>query len=219
MVDSKQRLDFLNYFYKYLEDNEVEVQRAALRSFKTCSRYIPVDNIEKEIVPRLNKYFLAPLSNLPQSEQANNPNAMPININGPSEVLIKNQHLAENLMHIGSGSNGDREKIRKVLLPVFEKLLQSNQPSVRIRLFNNTGDLVRMFGRQMLFDVIKKEFIKFSSDSTWRVRKEGYEMLANFSNEFVEVIFKTPEILAKIHAGMQDRVSLNILRLNIKNYL
>ena len=190
MIEMKQRLDFLNYFYKYLEDNEVEVQRAALRSFETCSRYIPVDHIEKEIVPRLNKYFLTPLANLPQSEQANNPNAMPININGPSEVLIKNQHLAENLMHIGGSSTGDREKIRKALLPVFEKLLQSNQPSVRIRLFKRTGDLVKMFGRQMLFDVLKKEFIKFASDSNWSVRRDGYQMLGNFSGEFVDVIFK-----------------------------
>lgn len=206
MVDTKQRLDFLNYFYKYLEDNEVEVQRAALRSFKNCSRFIPLEHIEKEIVPRLQKYFLVPLAALPQNEQIGNPNAMPININGPSEILIKNQHLAENFMYIGSAS-GDSDKLRKGLMPIFEKLLQSNQPSVRIKLFQSTGHLVKMFGRQMLFDVVKKEFVRFVNDPSWRARKEGYQMLQKFSGEFVDAIFKTPEIVAKLHAGIQDRVS------------
>jgi hypothetical protein len=205
MNKQEERLEFLSVFYKYLEDNELEVQNAALFSLRVCCKYIPSDHIEKEIIPRINEYFLRPLAATPPSTQPlNGVNQMPININGPSDIVIKNQVLAQNLMYIGSYMNP--EAVKRSLLPVFENLLNSNHPNVRIKLFENYNKLAVIFGSTALLDIIKKEFNKFVIDSNWRIRKQGFKMIENFGKKFVDVIFEDSDFVSKIHEGLSDKV-------------
>lgn len=205
MNQQDQRQDFLQVFYKYLEDNELEVQTAALFSLRSCSKYITSDQLEKEVIPRINEFFLKPLATAhPSTQHLNGANQMPISVNGPSEVVIKNQALAQNLMYIGSSMTQDA--VKRSLLPVFENLLNSNHPNVRIKLFDNYNKLAVVFGSTALLDVIKKEFYKFIMDSNWRVRKNGFEMIENFGKKFVDVVFDDSELIAKIHLGLRDKV-------------
>ena len=207
MNQQDQRMDFLSIFYKYLEDNELEVQTAALFSLRSCCRYISSDQIEKEVIPRINEFFLKPLATAhPSTQHLNGANQMPINVNGPSEIVIKNQALAQNLMFIGSSMNP--EAVKRSLLPVFENLLNSNHPNVRIKLFENYNKLALVFGSTALLDVIKKEFYKFIMDSNWRIRKNGFEMIENFGKKFVDVVFDDSELIAKIHLGLRDKVMI-----------
>jgi hypothetical protein len=211
MNQQDQRLDFLAVFYKYLEDNELEVQIAALRSLRSCCKYITSDHIEKELIPRFNEYFLKPLATAhPSTQHLNGANQMPINVNGPSDVVLKNQALAENLMYIGSSMNA--EAVKRSLLPLFENLLNSNHPNVRVKLFENYNKLVIVFGNTALLDVIKREFYKFVADSNWRIRNEGFRMIENFGKKFVDVVFDDSEMITKIHEGLRDRVSWGIYR-------
>ena len=207
MTQQDQRLEFLAVFYKYLEDNELEVQTAALFSLRTCCKYIPSDHIEKEIIPRIHEYFLKPLASAqPSGSNLAGGNQMPININGPSDVIIKNQALAQNLMYIGGYMTP--EAVKRSLVPVFENLLSSNHPDVRVKLFENYNKLAVVFGTTALLNVIKKEFYKFAGDSNWRIRKEGYLMIENFGKKFVDVVFDDNELKSKIHEGLRDRVKL-----------
>lgn len=206
MSQQDQRLEFMGFFYKYLEDNELEVQIAAMNSLKHCAKFIPPDHIEKEIVPRLNEYFLKPLANLQNQSNMNMVNQMPINVNGPSEYVVKNQSLAENLMFIGSCLSP--ENVKRCLLPVFESLLNCNHPLVRLKLFENTHQLATIFGSSTLLEVIKKEFNKFVGDNNWRIRKQGFEMIESFGKKFADSLFEDPEVISKIKEGLADRVSI-----------
>ena len=141
----------------------------------------------------------------------NGVNQMPINVNGPSEIVMKNQALAQNLMYIGGYMNPDA--VKRSLLPVFENLLNSNYPEVRIKLFENYNKLAVIFGSTALLDVIKKEFYKFVSDSNWRIRKEGFTMIENFGKKFVDVVFDDSDLISKIHEGLRDRVLLLLPRI------
>jgi len=202
-----QRVEFLSVFYKYLEDNELEVQTAALFSLRSCCKYIPSDQIEKEIIPRLNEYFLKPLASAqPSSNYMGGGNGMPININGLSDIVIKNQTLAQNLMYIGGYMNPDA--VKRSLVPLFENLLSSNHPNVRIKLFENYNKLAVVFGSTALLNVVKKEFNKFVSDNNWRIRNEGFMMIENFGKKIVDIVFDDNEMTSKIHEGLRDRVGI-----------
>lgn len=98
------------------------------------------------------------------------------------------------------------EAVKRSLLPVFENLLNSNHPNVRIKLFENYNKLAVIFGTTALLDIIKKEFNKFVSDANWRIRKEGFMMIENFGKKFVDVIFDDSDLVSKIHEGLSDKV-------------
>lgn len=188
-----------------MEDNQFEVQIAALNSLKDCAKFIPPEHIETEIIPRLNEYFLKPLNNLPTMNMGvNNINQNPININGPSEFIIKNQALAKNLMFIGTSMT--QESIKRCLLPIFENLLKSNHPEVRIKLFENYSQLVNVYGNSTLMNIVKQELNKFVGDTNWRTRREGFIMIDNFAKKCSDKIFEDPEIVNKIHEGLRDKV-------------
>lgn len=204
---NEERLDFLKYFYKYLDENELEVQAAALHSFKIVGKFIPSEHIEKEVIPRLNENFLKPLSAATQNQQNNtnmmNQQAM-FSVNGPSDVVIKNQILAENLMYMGV--NLTQEAVKKLLVPVFDVLLTSQFPEIRIKLFEQPQLLIKIFGNSSLLDIVKKEFSKLIQDPNWRVRNQGLHLLDLFSNAFNDNLLEDNDILNKINDCLGDQV-------------
>jgi hypothetical protein len=183
------------------------VQTAALNSFKDVGQFISPEHVEKEIIPRINHYFLKPLSE--SSKNQHNQNNMMnqqamININGSSDIVLKNSILAKNLMYIGS--NLSNEAIKKFILPIFDLLLCSDHPEIRIKLFDKPQLLIKVFGNTSLLDIVNREFSKLCKDTNWRVRNEGLLLINLLSSALNENLLENNEIVSKLTDCLNDQV-------------
>jgi hypothetical protein len=199
-------LEFLKFFYKYLEENELEVQIAALNSFKDVGKFIPAEHVDKEIVPRINEYFLKPLSIATQNQNNLMGQQPMFNSNGPSDIILKNSSLAENLMYIGANLPG--EVVKKSILPIFDILISSEHPEIRIKLFDKPQLLLKVFGSTSLLDIVTREFTKLSKNTNWRVRNNGLHLLQLFSSAMNENLLENNEIVSKLTECLNDQVIL-----------
>lgn len=185
------------------------MQTAALNSLKDVGKFILAEHVEKEIIPRINHYFLKPLSN--HSENQLNQNNMlsqqaMSNTSGSSDIVLKNSILAKNLMYIGN--NLSNEAIKKLILPIFDLLLCSEHPEIRIKLFDKPQLLINVFGNTSLLDIVKREFTKLCKDTNWRVRNRGLLLLNLFSSALSQNLLENNDIVSKLTDCLNDQVFL-----------
>lgn len=128
--------------------------------------------------------------------------------NGSSDIVLKNSVLAKNLMYLGDNLSNDA--IKKLILPIFDLLLCSEHPEIRIKLFDKPKLLTKVFGNSSVLDIVKREFTKLCKDTNWRVRIKGLHLLNLFSSALNENLLENNEIISKLSDCLNDQVFILI---------
>lgn len=152
---------------------------------------------------------MKPLSTASQNQNNLMTQQTMFNSSGPSDIVLKNSSLAENLMYIGM--NLSNEEIKKSILPIFDILIASDHPEIRIKLFEKPQLLINVFGNTSLLEIVKREFTKLSKNTNWRIRNNGLHLLQLFASALNENLLENNDIVSKLTDCLNDQVILCFL--------